>query len=539
MADETGREAKGSASREPPGTEKGLTRMSDYPSPRPALSYRADIDGLRAVAVLIVVAFHVGILRLTGGYIGVDVFFVISGYLISSIMFANIAANRFSVIAFYERRIRRIFPALFVMLITMSVFALVFFLPSELVDFAKTCVSAATSFSNFYLWKQTGYFDRRNANFLLHTWSLAVEEQFYILFPLFLVAVRRFFPSRLKAAVVILFAASLTASVVLVYKSPETAFYMPYTRAWELLLGTILSLGLFPGPRTAWMRNAYALGGLAMIGYSAIRYTSVTVFPGLNAIAPCLGSALIISAGEEGPSVVSAVLSWRPVVFVGLISYSLYLWHWPVIMVYRMGTLTNLSAWFERHYGAAFHPDRFDHIVQIAVSFALAILSWRFVERPFRKGRMRLSGRPLFALAGAVMLVCIGISAAAIFSGRKARFSSQTLQIASYLDPAVLRQEEKAQRMGTCFLDATTGVENFDLSACLRLDGGRKNYLLLGDSHAAALWPALEAALPAVNVMQVNVTACMPLVDRSSGDLCGKVMDYMYADWLLRTGWTS
>ncbi len=194
---------------------------------------------------------------------------------------------------------------------------------------------------------------------------------------------------------------------------------------------------------------------MAMIGYSAIWYTPVTVFPGLSAIAPCLGSVLIISAGEEGPSVVSVVLSWRPVVFVGLISYSLYLWHWPVIMVYRMGALTDMSAWFERHYGTLFRPDRLDHVVQIMVSFALAILSWRFVERPFRKGRMRLSGRPLFALSGAVMLVCLGISAAAIFSGGlKGRFSSQTVQIASYLDPAELRQEEKAQRMGTCFLDA-------------------------------------------------------------------------------------
>ncbi len=360
-----------------------------------------------------------------------------------------------------------------------------------------------------------------------------MEEQFYILFPLFLVAVRKLFPSRMKAAVVILFAASLACSVVVVYKSPETAFYMPYTRAWELMLGTILSLGLFPGPRTGWMRNAYALGGLAMIGYSAIRYTSVTVFPGLSAIAPCLGSALVISAGEEGPSVVSAVLSWRPVVFVGLISYSLYLWHWPVIMVYRMGALTNLSAWFERHYGTLFHPDRFDHVVQIVVSFALAILSWRFVERPFRKGRMWLSGRPLFALAGAAMLVCIGISAAAIFSGGlKGRFSSQTVQVGSYLDSAELRQEEKAWRMGTCFLDATTGVEKFDLNPCLRLDSGRKNYLLLGDSHAAALWQALGAALPAVNVMQVNVSSCMPLVNQRRGDLCGNVMDYIYADWL-------
>src|SRR6185437_14906226 len=191
--------------------------MGIAPLPQRTLKYRPDIDGMRAVAVLAVMAFHIGIFRVAGGYAGVDVFFVISGYLISSIMFTEIAESRFSVIAFYERRIRRIFPALFGMLIGFSIFATIFFLPAELIVFGKSMMATAVSCSNFYLWGLSGYFDGRNENPLLHTWSLAVEEQFYIFFPLFLIAVRRFFPHRLKISVAALFTISLVLSAWTVF----------------------------------------------------------------------------------------------------------------------------------------------------------------------------------------------------------------------------------------------------------------------------------------------------------------------------------
>src|SRR5580658_2873675 len=212
---------------------------------RPALTYRADIDGLRAVAVLSVLAFHIGASVAPGGFVGVDVFFVISGYLISSIVFAEIAGSRFSVIRFYERRVRRIFPALFAMLAVFSVFAAIYLLPDELVAYGKSMLAATTSVSNFYFWQHSGYFDSPTSQPLLHTWSLAVEEQFYISFPIFLVLVRRFFPKLLKASVVALFFLSLLTSAIVVSQNRDSAFYMPYTRAWELLLGTILALGIF------------------------------------------------------------------------------------------------------------------------------------------------------------------------------------------------------------------------------------------------------------------------------------------------------
>jgi len=500
--------------------------------PRNALVYRPDIDGLRAVAVLSVIAFHFGIFHLTGGFVGVDVFFVISGYLISSIVFSEVAASQFSVIGFYERRIRRIFPALFAMLLLFSAFAMAFFLPAELVDLSKSVLASTFSASNFYFWEHSGYFAVHNPDPLLHTWSLAVEEQFYILFPIFLVLVRRFFAQWLRASVVVLFAASLFISAVVVISSPVTAFFMPYTRAWELLLGTMLSLGMFPRMPSPWLRNLATLVGVGMIACADFLYTSGMHFPGPSALLPCVGAALIVGAGESGKSAVYSVLAWRPMVFVGLISYSLYLWHWPVLLVYQMG-LIDVNSEFDRHFGGLLSAGRFEHLVILLVSFVLAILSWRFVERPFRKGRLRLAGSQLFATAAAVMLVCVFFSSLVLSSrGLPVRFSAQTNQIASYLDRGnAFENAEKAMRWGTCFLDQNK-VTTFNLDPCLHEDPSRKNYLLLGDSHAAALWLGISESLPGVNVMQATVGGCEPTVHHTGRGLCQRVMDYVFETYL-------
>ena len=330
--------------------------MQDHRVKEKALAYRADIDGLRAVAVLSVVAFHLGITKTPGGFVGVDVFFVISGYLISSIVFYEIASSRFSIVNFYERRIRRIFPALFAMLAGFSVLAAVYLLPTELVNYAKSLLAATASASNFYFWQHSGYFDAPLSQPLLHTWSLAVEEQFYLTFPLFLVVVRKVFPDKLRTAVVALFAMSLIASAVVVARNQSAAFYMPYTRAWELLLGTLLSLGMFPRMNSWLQRNAATIAGLAMIAFSVVFYSERTLFPGLSALVPCVGSALIIGAGETGPSVVSRFLSWRPMVFIGLISYSLYLWHWPIVVLQHMGVLIGLGSISSKALAALSQP---------------------------------------------------------------------------------------------------------------------------------------------------------------------------------------
>lgn len=502
--------------------------MRETLSGRTALKYRADIDGLRAVAVLSVLAFHLGLRGIQGGFVGVDVFFVISGYLISSIVFTEIAESRYSIIGFYERRVRRIFPALFAMLAVFSVAAVIYLLPAELVAYGKSMVAATASASNFYFWQHSGYFDSPTSYPLLHTWSLAVEEQFYILFPLFLLLVRRFLPTRLRLSVIVLFCVSLVASVVVVFQDRVSAFYMPYTRAWELLLGTILSLGVVPRLR-AWQRNLAALGGIGLIAFSVLFYTKQTPFPGLSALAPCMGSALIIGAGESGSSLVGKILSWRPVVFIGLISYSLYLWHWPIIVLQQMGVFGGASAITSHRVAALLTGHRLNMAVEVVLSLVLATLSWRFVERPFRSGPLRLSGRPLFALAGAVMVILIGFSSLTVFAkGFKARFPVDAQEVAS-----VHHDSEEIVRTG-CFITSDYHFDKYDYNLCLHEDnsGKKNNYLLLGDSHSAMLWSALSLALPNANVMQASTFDCAPLLHPEPHPDCEKMIAYIFHSYL-------
>jgi peptidoglycan/LPS O-acetylase OafA/YrhL len=494
------------------------------------LIYRSDIDGLRAVAVLTVLGFHTGVARMSGGFVGVDIFFVISGYLISSIVFGEIAASRFSVIAFYERRIRRIFPALSCMLFIFAFLGTIYFLPPDLINFSKSLLAATMSASNFYFWRQSGYFFLPTTNPLLHTWSLAVEEQFYILFPLFLVLVRRFFPRRLKAAVVGLFIVSLVASAAIVPYSKETAFYMPYTRAWELLLGTLISLGMFPRLHSRWLRNFATLAGTAAIAYSVFRYDQSTSFPGLYALTPCIGSALIIGAGESGPSLVSYVLSWRPVVFVGLISYSLYLWHWPVIVLHDMGALFKAGLVVPHKYVQLISERHLDAAIEILLSFVLATLSWRFVERPFRNGSLRMSGRQLFAFAGAVTVVFIGFASWVISAeGFPGRFSLDSDRMASLYSE---RDIYVSLRGGTCFITMSDRFEDFNRDLCLQRRDGENNYLLLGDSHSAALWRALSSSHLSANFMQASAGPCGPYVHPHGMLSCKKMMTYIFQNYL-------
>ncbi len=304
---------------------------------KPNLHYRPDVDGLRAVAVLAVLAFHAGGFPTPGGFVGVDVFFVISGYLISSLIMKQIAAGTFSITSFYERRIRRILPALTVMLAFTCVLAYLYLLPTELKNFADSLLAANFSASNFYFWQHSDYFVSPLSNPLLHTWSLAVEEQFYIVFPLLLYVLYRWWPGRVKIVVAVLAALSLAVSGYGAYHDSVTTFYMLPTRAWELLIGTLLAMKLLPELRTSIGRNLASITGILLIGCAILLFTKATPFPGLAALPPCVGAALIIWSGESGMSVVNSALSLRPVVFIGLISYSLYLFHWPIIVFQKMG----------------------------------------------------------------------------------------------------------------------------------------------------------------------------------------------------------
>jgi len=391
-------------------------------------------------------------------------------------------------------------------------------------------LAAVTSSSNFYFWRHSGYFDLPESNPLLHTWSLAVEEQFYILFPICLVAIRWLFPQRLRIAVLILFFASLATSVAMVHYDPVSAFYLPFTRAWELLLGTVVSQGIFPRLNSTLLRNIGTLTGMGLIVYPVFFYTNATPFPGIAALAPCIGSALIIGAGEFGPSLVGSVLSWRPVVFIGLISYSLYLWHWPVIVLHTMGLSVNLNDLLPHRYAAMFPAFRFDMWMEIVGSFVLAILSWRFVERPFRSRPLRIGRRPLFALSAAVMVVLIAFSGTVIFAGGfDGRFSPQAVKVASYL---AKHGAVDHGRVGTCFVTDTSRSAVLDNDQCLQPVAGKPNYLLIGDSHAAVLWNGLAASLPDDNFLLASLANCKPLLHPAGTSDCNTEMSYIFQTYL-------
>ncbi len=488
-------------------------------------SYRPDIDGLRAVAVLLVVFNHLRT-RFSGGYIGVDVFFVISGYLISGVILSEMNTGSFSIIRFYDRRIRRILPALIVMMLGTCILVFRYFVPPETESFARSMLAALFSVSNLLFWHEAGYFDAPSTlKPLLHTWSLAVEEQFYIVFPIFLLAVRRFFPQRLKEAVWTLTAITFALACIWVRRDPTAAFYFAPLRAWELLIGTIISQHYVPVLRSSIQRNFASLTGLLLVMVPALMYTPQTPFPGLAALPPCLGAALLIAGGETGTSLVGRVLSWRPIVFIGLISYSLYLWHWP-ILVFQNTSLLLL------HAGAG---DKRSKFAVLAVSLVAATLSWRFVETPFRKGRFRPGRRTLFILAGAAasVVTMLGISAI-VEHGFSGRFPQDALAVAEYtsFDPTA------AYRGGVCFMDSQNAFSDFRPQTCLAEDPARKHYLLLGDSHGAHLYPGLSAVFPELNLSQANAAGCVPLMPdatptsstRENG--CLQMRRFIYKDYL-------
>jgi peptidoglycan/LPS O-acetylase OafA/YrhL len=485
-------------------------------------TYRPDLDGLRAVAVLLVVFEHLRT-RVTGGYIGVDVFFVISGYLISSVIISDMTSGSFSLAKFYERRIRRIVPALLVMILVVALLAYRCFVPSEITAFAWSALAAQFSVSNLLFAHQTGYFDAPSTfKPLLHTWSLAVEEQFYLLFPIFLVVVRPRAARRLNAAIWIVVVLSFAVACIWVRRDPTVAFYFAPLRAWELLIGTIVSQRFVPAVHNKVYRNLAAAVGMLLILVPGFVYTGETQFPGLAALPPCLGTALVIWTGETGTSFIHKLLSFRPLVFVGLISYSLYLWHWPILVFQK----TNLLL-----VDAPMGSKR----VQIAVfgvSFLVAVLSWQLIETPFRKGRFRPGRRSLFVVSGTAF-ASLGFVAfyMIVTNGISSRFNGEALEVSRYtsFDPS------QAYREKLCHLEPDDKFSTYRPDICLKNDSARKHYLLLGDSHGAQLYLGLSTVFPEINFSQATVAQCRPFVTPAVNAKpdCLKMLEYVYREYLV------
>ncbi len=443
------------------------------------LKYRADIDGLRGIAVLAVLFFHTGVPGFSGGFVGVDVFFVISGYLITTIILKDLKNERFSIAQFYERRIRRIFPALFsVIAFTIVVGAYLF--DATAFDDLGQSVAATTLFaSNIFFWRNACYFAEPSLQMpLLHTWSLAVEEQFYIFFPLALLVISRWLKGRYLSWLIFAFILSFAASEygVLLHHVGIT-FYMVPTRAWELMAGSLLALGVVPNPSSAWQKNLLAFGGIILLILSITNYTEETPFPGIAALIPVMGSALIILSGKgEGTSIAQKLLTMRPLVFVGLISYSLYLWHWPLVAFTKYIMIRPFNG--------------YDSAGIILASLLISTLSWRYIEQPFRGKQMLLSERKwLFAIAGFVMVVASAIGGGIYLQhGMAWRYPEINIELAK------LKYQSK-RRAGLSWKSLDKISETKDNKKPGIVIGNNFNsptFVVWGDSHAWVLFYELE-----------------------------------------------
>jgi peptidoglycan/LPS O-acetylase OafA/YrhL len=422
-------------------------------------TYRPEIDGLRSVAVLAVVIFHLNHHWLPGGFLGVDVFFVISGFLITSIVFSQIQAGRFSIIGFWKRRIRRLYPALLVMVATVLCLGTFLLVRPERTSLPKQAIASLLSFQNMLLWKNTGgYWDAASENLvLLHTWSLSLEEQFYIFLPCLLLFLRRFGQGYERVVLGTLLVVSLAASIYLTSINRSGAFYFLPTRMWELLIGSILaiSVGRGQGPRESRFANSWQGLGLGMILVSFVVIENDANFPSYRPLMACIGTFLILAFGaSQGP--VRSLLSAAPIVYIGKISYSLYLWHWPVITFLR------------------FTSPELNVVAAVVLSLLCAILSYHFVENPFRYGMHY----PRLAWSGAVAFLVCGFMAITLVP------SSPLLRGLGNFDTAEAMERGWEYEATDAIARGRTGFRIGD-------DSGNSTICMAGSSHARVLCPPI------------------------------------------------
>jgi len=344
------------------------------------MDYRKEIDGLRALAVLPVILFHAGFETFSGGFVGVDVFFVISGYLITTIILAELEQGKFSIVNFYERRARRILPALFLVTLVCIPFAWLWLLPSDMKDFSQSLVAVSVFASNILFWRESGYFDTAaELKPLLHTWSLAVEEQYYVLFPLFLMLFWKLGKRWILVTLWLVFVASLAVAQWGAYAKPAAAFYLLPTRGWELLIGAFAAFYLSKANRIEFGKGLSEFGGwlgVALIIYAVFAYSKATPFPGFYALVPTIGAVLVILFATQ-QTTVGKFVGNKAFVGVGLVSYSAYLWHQPLFAILKHSD---------------FDDTKGIYAILICLTLVLAFVSWKFVEALFRKSLFLVEG---------------------------------------------------------------------------------------------------------------------------------------------------
>jgi peptidoglycan/LPS O-acetylase OafA/YrhL len=445
-------------------------------------AYRPDIDGLRAIAVILVVLGHAFPQYVPGGFVGVDIFFVISGYLITGIIQSDIEDNRFSIVRFYERRVRRIFPALIVILLATFVAGWLLLLPSEFIELGKEIIAGAGFSANLLFYSDVGYFDAAaRSKPLLHLWSLGIEEQFYLVWPLLLLALARW-RTALALPLIAICAASLIANIVIIRANPEAAFYLPFTRAWELALGALIAIRGSDINLGSAFREMLGWSGLAIIAGATALYSPATPYPGIAALAPVFGAgALILTRGSSA----SRLLGNRAAVAIGLISYPLYLWHWPLL---TMATI----------FKASFLRLAEDALV-IGASFILATLTYLYVERPIRYGQIRKRSAAL----AASMIATALLGASATVNGFPFRIPSDIR------DAVTMTVSREFMRYGECHISAS--AEALFVPNCVD-ESKRPLILVWGDSTAGMLAAGLRQIQDdRFGLGQLTVNACPPL----------------------------
>jgi peptidoglycan/LPS O-acetylase OafA/YrhL len=458
------------------------------------MEYRKDIDGLRAVAVLAVVFFHGRLPGFSGGFVGVDVFFVISGFLITSLIAEDCKAGRFSFVTFYFRRVRRILPALLCIYFASTALAAFIMMPSDMAEFGRSLVSSAAFVSNHFFFHLADYFGGPSEQKpLLHTWSLSIEEQFYLVWPPLFLLLARWRTRWLPYCVGTLGALSLLAAAIMVHQHKEAAFFLAPLRAWELLLGA--SLALLPRrPRMSGGSAQISAGlGLTLIIASIALLDESQPFPGLLALPACLGTAMLILAGSDDAPLVTRALSLRPAVAVGLISYSLYLWHWPLLALAR------------------YHVDRPLRWTELALivgaSVLAAIATYRYVEQPARHLRLHLA--PRLAGAGVLALGAVALIGHQIDKSRGWTFN---------LNPEI-RRLDRISRTKNNYRNSCSGAQTL-----LRTDeactfgpprsAGSYDMIIIGDSHADHYTPTMSvlARQAGLSGRQVSAGRCLVLL---------------------------
>ncbi len=503
------------------------------------IKYRSDIDGLRTFAVLSVIIFHLNSSFLYGGFIGVDVFFVISGYLITRIIVKENKYENFSFLNFYSRRVKRILPVLFFVLLATICIVIIVYPIEQYEFFIKSLRYASAQISNFYFAQSLDYFAPASEQQpLLHTWSLAVEEQFYLIWPLLIVLTFKFF-GKSKSAIlfIFLFAAlfSLFTSYVLAYDYPKLSFYMVYSRAWELCIGGIIALDVIPNITRKKINNIFSVFGFMMIILSFIFIKNNSDFLKGAALIPCLGTAIVLYTGQQQQTWIGRFLSFKPFVFIGLISYSLYLWHWPVIVFYKQ-----IFSLEELEYAK-------DILIILLAVFILSVFSYYIIEKPFRKVRIKN-----------YLAIILAVSVAFFFA----------IPLSSWLDKqssATWRVGEDRKRQHIPGLKCQYAVKNKDYNAekvhtiltkekC-SFDGEKsKKALLIGDSHSHNYFYPIKSWAEENNIIltQISSPGCPAMIyevnnksnqDRNKGcmaysravkSLLDQDQDYQYVFWAIR-----